>query len=166
MSPNDATPFTGGCQCGAVRYRFSARPDDVSLCHCRMCQKATGGMFGAFAGGRIETFVITRGNPGTFRSSASVERGFCPQCGTPLTFQRVGGRHISVTVGSLDHPEAFPPLEQTCPDSRLPYFAGLASVPDLPPIEEVARELAETIARTNRQHPDHDTDHWPLEASA
>ena len=31
---------TGGCQCGAVRYRATAMLDNAHVCHCRMCQKA------------------------------------------------------------------------------------------------------------------------------
>jgi hypothetical protein len=155
------TAATGGCQCGAVRYRFSVMPDDVSLCHCRMCQKATGGLFGAFAGGPLETFEVTRGTLGVFRSSDTVERGFCARCGTPLTFRRVGGTRISVTVGSLDNPADFAPREQTCPDGRLPFVEHLHEVPDLPPIEDVAPDLARTIRATNHQHPDHDTADWP-----
>ena len=34
--------LAGGCQCGALRYRLGAMPEDVHLCHCRMCQKASG----------------------------------------------------------------------------------------------------------------------------
>ena len=41
--------LTGGCQCGAVRYRLDAPPNDANICHCRMCQKATGSPYGAFA---------------------------------------------------------------------------------------------------------------------
>lgn len=33
---------TGGCQCGAVRYRADAMLD---ICYCRMCQKAMGNLF-------------------------------------------------------------------------------------------------------------------------
>jgi hypothetical protein len=160
-TPPNTLSLSGGCQCGAVRYRFSAKPDDVSICHCRMCQKATGGMFGAFAGGPIENFSLTRGTLSVFRSSDSVERGFCARCGTPLTFARVGGAQISVTLGSLDHPADFVPTEQTCPDGRLPYTLALHDVADLPPIEEAAPELAVFIASTNHQHPDHDTEQWP-----
>ena len=151
---------TGGCQCGAIRYRFTAPFDDVSLCHCRMCQKATGGLFGAFAGAPAESFELTRGSLGVFRSSDTVERGFCPACGTPLTFRRPGGSYVSVTIGSLDHPEVVSPTEQTCTNSRLHYVGALAEVPDLPPIEEVAPDLAQRIRATNHQHPDHDTTDW------
>ena len=158
--------WSGGCQCGAVRYRFSEKPSDVSLCHCRMCQKATGGMFGAFAGGPVETFEISRGKLGIFRSSDTVERGFCPQCGTPLTFQHVGGADISVTIGSLDRPEAFPPSLQLGPERGLPYAGNLSALPAVPAIEQVRPDLAAQIRQSNRQHPDHDTDTWPPQSTA
>ena len=52
------------------------------------------------------------------------------------------------------------PTEQTCTNSRLHYVGALAEVPDLPPIEEVAPDLAQRIRATNHQHPDHDTTDW------
>ena len=41
------TILTGGCQCGALRYHVAAGPAFASICHCRMCQRATGGPFAA-----------------------------------------------------------------------------------------------------------------------
>ena len=158
---SEAASQTGGCQCGAIRYRFNAPFIEVSLCHCRMCQKATGGLFGAFAGGFRDDFELTRGTLTVFRSSDSVERGFCPACGTPLTFGRVGGKRISVTMGSLDHPEAFPPTEQAGWTGHLAFVGALAELPNIAPIEDVAPELAQRIRASNHQHPDHDTAVWP-----
>ncbi len=40
-----STSLTGGCQCGAVRYECSAEPLFTGNCHCRDCQKATGGAY-------------------------------------------------------------------------------------------------------------------------
>ena len=79
--------LTGGCQCGAVRYRLEAAPTGANICHCRMCQKASGGPFMAFAGVRPDDLVWTRGAPKVFASSAIAERGFCADCGTPLTYR-------------------------------------------------------------------------------
>src|SRR5262245_14243337 len=92
---SEATPmteatYTGGCQCGAVRYALSAEPDST-VCHCRMCQKAVGGPFAALAKVRNEAFAWTRGQPGAFRSSSAAERHFCRDCGTPLTFRFLDG---------------------------------------------------------------------------
>ena len=47
----------GGCQCGAVRYALYAEPTNPHVCHCRMCQKAVGGYFGAFAGVPLADFA-------------------------------------------------------------------------------------------------------------
>ena len=54
-----STKITGGCQCGAVRYRTESlgRP---SICHCRMCQKAFGAFYGPLvtAHGRHRGFLV------------------------------------------------------------------------------------------------------------
>ncbi len=41
------TVRTGGCQCGAVRFRIKGALGRPSICHCRMCQKQFGSFFGA-----------------------------------------------------------------------------------------------------------------------
>src|SRR5579875_1949166 len=94
--------MSGGCQCGAVRYALTARPTHPSVCYCRMCQKAFGSYFAPLAGVHLAELVWTRGEPATFRSSEAVERGFCRDCGTPLTYHIPGRDRISVSIGSLD----------------------------------------------------------------
>ena len=42
----DIDNFTGGCNCGAVRYNLSNPPLFVHACHCTKCQKRTGSAFG------------------------------------------------------------------------------------------------------------------------
>ena len=112
--------MAGGCQCGAVRYRLTAEPTGANVCHCRMCQKASGGPFMAFGGVRMAEFVVTRGAISTFSSSDIAERGFCAQCGTPLTYRGLGADRISVTLGSLDDPNAVEPTTQLGVESRVP----------------------------------------------
>lgn len=99
--------ITGGCQCGAVRYAMHVdRVEKPHVCHCRMCQKATGGLFAALAGCPKSKLEWTRGAPAVFASSSLATRGFCRACGTPLTFAyNMPEARIYVTIGSLDDPE-------------------------------------------------------------
>ena len=114
--------LTGGCQCGAVRYRLDGDPAGANICHCRMCQKASGGPFMAFGGVRLDQLVWTRGKPAVFVSSAIAERGFCAECGTPLTYRVLDHDRIAVTIGSLDAPSAVAPGIQY----GVEFEAGLA----------------------------------------
>jgi hypothetical protein len=101
--------ITGGCQCGAVRYVLSERPE-AEFCHCGMCRRATGGAFAALATVPKASLQWTRGEPAVFRSSTAAERRFCAACGTPLLFSYDASRSIDVTIGSLDDPELAGPL--------------------------------------------------------
>src|SRR5690606_13106477 len=111
--------LTGGCQCGAVRYEWIERPAYASVCYCRMCQKASGQPFMAFAGGRREHLRWTRGAPSIFKSSSLAERGFCSTCGTPLTYSFEGNGSVSVTMCSFDDPEAVRPDKQYGIESKV-----------------------------------------------
>ncbi len=122
---SDEEKITGGCLCGAVRYEVTQSPDDdIGYCHCRMCQKALGGLFGyfvMFTGAKIgDTFQFTQGKPKYYRSSEWAERGFCPECGTPLVMR--DSESIGVLVGSLDHPEDFPPTSHSGIESQVPWL--------------------------------------------
>jgi len=86
--------LTGGCQCGAIRFALSAAPVKVSICHCRMCQKAAGAPFASLADIEHGDFIWTRGKPAAFRSSSIAMRDFCRDCGTPLSFRRIDGRRM------------------------------------------------------------------------
>ncbi len=148
------TRITGGCQCGAVRYALSSVPTAPDLCHCRMCQKATGGAFLAAGGVPRADFAWTRGTPGTFHSSSVAARDFCAACGTPLTFRYLDKDRISVTLGSLDVPATIAPVEQVGIESRMPWWDDVAALPKRS-TEEDAPGLAARLV--NYQHPDHDT---------
>ena len=147
---------TGGCQCGAVRYRATQMLANAHLCHCRMCQKAVGNIFAALVAAPDEAVTWTRGEPAVFKSSERVERGFCAACGTPLFYHHLDSGRINFTMGSLDDPATFPPLAQVGTEARVPWFADLPSLKDFGATESVDPQGAAEIARTNRQHPDHD----------
>mgnify|MGYP002037467614 FL=1 len=153
-SQTDAVAHSGGCQCGAVRFRVShlGRP---SICHCRMCQKQFGSFFGAFVSADQAHLEWTRGQPSWFRSSAKVHRGFCRSCGTPLTYRHPGG--IELAIGAFDHPERFEPQIQVNHHQRLPWIDTLFEKPAFDS-EEMTTFFASI---ESYQHPDHDTEKWP-----
>ena len=99
----------GGCQCGRIRYRADVKSDDAYLCHCRMCQRATGGFAAAFVGVK-QADVRWAGEPDWYDSSPIAKRPFCSRCGTPLGFQFVeGSANMDLTIGSFDDPSDFVP---------------------------------------------------------
>jgi hypothetical protein len=57
--------------------------------------------------------------PAYFASSKIARRGFCPNCGTPLTFEFHGSESMDLSVGSLDDPSAFKPTEHWSIESRI-----------------------------------------------
>ena len=128
--------LTGGCQCGAVRYALYAEPSSADICHCRMCQRAIGNLFMAVAGVARDRFAWTSGEPALFRSSSAAERGFCRQCGTPLTFRYLANDTINVTLGSLDQPAEVRPTVQHGIESRVPWWRDLFDLPDLTTAED------------------------------
>ena len=152
--------ITGGCQCGAVRYEISGPLTGPAICHCSMCQKAFGSFFAPLVSAPVAGFRVTRGEIAIFTSSDVVERGFCSNCGTPLTFRYVDRARTSVALGSLDDPSAVKPLRSDGIEGMMPWFADLATMAGGRTDDDPDPRLA-AIARTNHQHPDHDTSAWP-----
>ena len=153
---------TGGCQCGAVRYHATRLNDDAHICHCRMCQKAVGNAFISLVSVENDNLAWTRGAAAEFFSSKDTARGFCDKCGTPLYMRDVNETKVYLTIGSFDDPNRVPPKRQVGNESKLDWFAALHDLPGADTTTENDwPEGAAAIARTNRQHPDHDTETWP-----
>jgi len=100
--------MTGGCACGKVRYTVRVENDDAYLCHCRMCQRATGGVSIAFKNVR-KADVTWAGEPDWYQSSPIARRPYCGSCGTPLGFAFPDSANMDLTVGSFDDPWRFRP---------------------------------------------------------
>ena len=102
-----AAPFSGGCLCGAVRYEVTAEPVAFMLCHCRDCQYASGGEPAAVVVVPREAFHLRQGAVKGYTSvgdsGGTVNRQFCPECGTPL-FTELGAlpQFMDVLAGSMD----------------------------------------------------------------
>lgn len=147
--------WSGGCQCGAVRYRVEGELGRPSICHCRMCQKALGGPFGPFVSVKVAELTWTRGERKRFASSNKVFRGFCGDCGTPLTFEW-SEDVIDVTIYSLDRAAEVAPVVQLEAQVAADWLGHIADLPKRDPRTEphLAGYYASVVSN---QHPDHDT---------
>ncbi|TAX71333.1 GFA family protein [Rhizobium leguminosarum] len=146
---------TGGCQCGAVRFRISGTLGRPSICHCRMCQKQFGGFFSALVTAPEEGMEWTRGEPSYFQSSVNIDRGFCSNCGTPMTYRHPGG--LELAIGTFDDRSDLAPLIQVNYEARLPWVEEIFEAPVLKDQDFYSRQEA----IISFQHPDHDTEVWP-----
>ncbi|MCF1472768.1 GFA family protein [Agrobacterium vitis] len=157
------TIHTGGCQCGAIRFRVNGVLKDSSICHCRMCQKAFGAYYAPLVSVRGVDFQWTRGERKMFRSSNVVSRGFCGDCGTPLTYEAPDG--MAVAAGAFDDPSILPPVQQFGTEGKIGFVDHLHELPGNP-TEEDLDEFPFLDGLVSYQHPDHDTETWPTESGA
>jgi hypothetical protein len=139
------TDWTGGCACGAVRYRLSSDPIDAGWCHCRICQLNSGSPAMAFASVPVADFVITEGDDlvGRFASSDFGHRRFCTRCGTPLLMQEnAQPTTVDFSLATLDQPERVSPGFHIFYASRIPWApAG----DELPRHDRARRETASEL---------------------
>jgi len=87
-----------------------------------------------------------------------VRRGFCGDCGTPLTYEAPDG--VAVAAGAFDDPSGLAPWVQYGVEGKLPYVDTLPALPQrrTEQDEAAAAFLADVVSC---QHPDHDTAVWP-----
>ena len=143
----------GGCACGTIRYKLTAAPLIVHACHCRDCQRLTGGAFalniwierGAVAAdhGRLRSVMLTAG-------SGKPHQVFtCPDCGTALysKYHAAPGDTVLLRAGTLDHPETVQPDVHIFTRSKLPWV----QLPEGVPAFETFYKLAEFWPEASRE---------------
>lgn len=113
MTSGSMAPLTGGCSCGAVRYEISTSKINAGICHCTDCQRHSGAPFVVWLGIDPKVFNLIQGELKEFGSSKWATRGFCPECGSTLTYRvNDNANEIDIAGGSLDEPNAVPPSFQ------------------------------------------------------
>jgi len=118
----ESDDLEGGCLCGNIRFKCAVSPSLVSYCHCRMCQKATGGAFSVMANFPRDS-VTWSSEPRRRRSSAFATRSFCEHCGTPLCFQYDDSDHVSISVGAFDKADGLRPIQHGGIESKLHWVS-------------------------------------------
>jgi hypothetical protein len=123
--------MTGGCACGQVRYTAAVEPDEAYLCHCRMCQKATGSVSIAFVNAKLAD-VVWQGEPDWYHSSPIARRPFCAKCGTSLGFAFTqDSDKMDLTVASFDDPSPFKPKHHFGAESMHRAWINTESLPEM-----------------------------------
>lgn len=130
MSGDGFGPRTGGCLCGAIRYRLASEPIDPGYCHCRMCQRFSGAPVLAFASVPLADLVIEQGEPRRRRSSETGERWFCGDCGSPLAMWFADTPDlVDFTIATLDEPTLLAPAFHVWRESRIGWFDTIDALP-------------------------------------
>lgn len=100
----------GGCLCGATRFRVEGDATSRCFCHCRSCRLASGAPFVAWATFPLDGFRLLEGRLAEYSSSKGVVRGFCPSCGTAVTYaHEARASLIDIALAALDEPSLLPP---------------------------------------------------------
>jgi hypothetical protein len=111
--------MTGGCLCGAVRYRLVGPLGVVGVCHCSQCRRMSGHLAAFTSVGR-EALTV-EGEVRWYESTpGAVRRGFCPVCGASLFWERRTEDVLDLWIGSLDGPSRV----------RIGYHVHVADKPD------------------------------------
>jgi len=94
--------YTGGCDCGAVRYEMTGPLRDVINCHCGQCRR-THGHVAAYTTALKENFRFSQDRGlKWYVSSDFAKRGFCSECGGSIIFQVNDSDGISIAAGTID----------------------------------------------------------------
>ena len=120
--------MTGGCACGKARFEAEVDSDEAYLCHCRMCQRATGSISIAFKN-LPQARVRWLSGPDWYESSPIARRPFCAACGTSLGFQFREGEKMDLTVASFDEPGRFRPTSHFGTESLHEGWIDTSSLP-------------------------------------
>jgi hypothetical protein len=126
-----ADEIRGGCACGKVRYTATIHDDEAYLCHCRMCQRATGSMSIAFKNVKAAE-VRWDGEPDWYESSPIARRPYCAGCGTSLGFQfKDGSENMDLSVASFDDPSRFKPKHHFGAESLHRAWLNTEGLPEI-----------------------------------
>ena len=114
---------SGSCACGRVAFEAAGGPVWSAYCHCEDCRRATGAPVTHWVG-FANTHVRWTGERALRAGDGEVSRGFCRDCGTPLSYEdaTISGGETYLAIGAFADPAAVRPAAHAFWDSRLPYM--------------------------------------------
>lgn len=150
---HDDRIWAGQCFCGNVRFRMHGAPMFVHCCHCRDCQRQSGGAFavnGLIEADRIE---LVSGEPKPIRMATDSGHPHdiyrCDACQSAL-WSDYGGRTWLrfIRLTTLDEPSAFEPDVHIYTRSKLPWVKLPAEAAAFPEYYNMKIQWsAESLAR-------------------
>ena len=120
-------PFTGACQCRAVRYRINRAPMGVWACHCTECQRQSGSAFSLSMLVAREALSVVAGQPKEWLrrtdSGRVIACFFCADCGTRLYHNPQANAAITIVKpGTLDDTRWLDPVGHIWTGSAQAWF--------------------------------------------
>ena len=143
---DESTSHEGGCTCRRVRYRMTSKPLFVHCCHCRWCQRQSGGAFALNAMIEADRVELLEGEVETIDTPSPSGRGQkisrCPTCKIAVwsTYGGAGEAIRFVRVGSLDEPDRAPPDIHIYTASKQPWVALPEGVPAVAEFYQAAEQ--------------------------
>ena len=127
-SSHSDVPYYGGCTCRYLRYQMYRKPLFIHCCHCRWCQRETGAAFALNAMVESSSVVVSSlGDPETVVAPSESGKGQkvsrCPKCRVAIwsIYAGEGEAFRFIRVGTLDHPDLFPPDIHIFTASKQPW---------------------------------------------
>lgn len=116
--------------CGRIKFEVDGDPKWVANCHCEDCRRSTAAPMSTFVGCDV-TKVNFEGEVGQiYASSEGVKRAFCPQCGTPISYESLLFKdEIHFYVGLFEHPENLKPSGHVYTSEMMPWLKFADDLP-------------------------------------
>ncbi len=113
----------GRCLCGSVDFEIDAPFLSVVNCHCESCRRQCSAPMTTYIGVPDTQWRWTGDLPKVYISSPGVERTFCGNCGTPISFrsERMSGV-MHLYVAAMEKPEDFEPKLHVAYEEKLPWL--------------------------------------------
>lgn len=123
---------SGGCMCVAVRFETVGEPARTINCHCEDCRKHTGAPMATLPVFRAEQVTFSGKERSVYRSSETVGRAFCPECGASLTYETdiaEYGKLCAIHISAFDDPESLTPTHHSFYSERICWFDVVDDLP-------------------------------------
>ena len=115
--------YKGRCLCGKIKYVLNGTPVWIGYCHCESCRRATGAAAATHVGAHLSDIEFVQGKLKVFESSPGVRRGFCSDCGSPITYDSDRYElYMQIYIGSFDEPERLMPRAHVNYSERISWF--------------------------------------------